>query len=379
LAEKNLNVVIFGYTGLGTVILNALKEFNITVMCFCDNSPPNTESWQGLPCIKPEDAIIKYPKSIFIYSAVEPSTCRKMNEQLMSLNSGVLGCFWDIALYSYIVAKRNIDKIMFANTLYHFWEQEPSDGILINSLSFRITNRCTLKCKECAFLVPYHRNHYDFPIDNLISSLEALCRKIDGLLDLTINGGETFLYSALVVLLKKIVSISNIVNIVIVTNGTIIPSDEVLKLCADNAIRIRVSNYGMHSDKIDAFYERCKTFNVSVSEFQHAKMWYKIGTTKHNRTNEENRKVANNCPFNCGKNKRLLGIFNRGLHLCDRYDGLYSCGHVSDDSIDGIHFDLTANFTRKDLSDFLKSKSLYNLCDYCNYPMEEILPGEQLC
>jgi hypothetical protein len=201
---------------------------------------------------------------------------------------------------------------------------------------------------------------------------------LDGVLDLTINGGETFLHSDLAALISEAASISNIVNFVIVTNGTIVPSDEILKLCADNSIRLRVSLYGEHSSAVSELINKCKKFGVSIQDFHRAEKWHKLGTKKHNRADDENRKVADNCPFNCGKNRRILGLYKGSIHMCDRYDGLSACGYIDDAYYNDLSFDLSVEFSKSDLQKFLLGETLYKQCDMCNWPMDEIPPGVQI-
>jgi len=377
LHKEKPEIVIFGAQGMGVVMLNAFKSLNIFVTCFCDNSPPDSGNCYGLPCLKPFEAVRKYPNAIYIFSAIEPKTCHIMKKDLLSLNCNVQGYYWDIIYYALITSRRKVNEVLFADALYSFWGADSDQKLTIHSLSFRITSRCSLRCKECAFLLPYQPKHDDFPLDELLFSLKDLCNMTDGILDLTVNGGETFLYSELASLIREITGISNIINIVIATNGTIVPSDEIMKLCADNAIRIRISNYGVYSNKIDLLRKKCADFDVSVYDFHRVNKWHKIGTTKHNRTDDENRVIADNCCFNGGKNKRILGLYNGDLHLCDRFDGLFACGLISGNYYDDLHYNLKTG-NRESLCKFLQGETLYKLCDMCDYPMNEIPPGIQL-
>jgi len=379
LKHSKTDIIIFGVQGMGVSIFQALVKLGLHAACYCDNSPPDSKmELNNLSCITPFEAVQRYPNAVYIFSAIEPSTCWSMHEQLKKLNSNVFGLYWDIFYFEYATKLREADKSKFAETLWCFWDSHKKDKkILIHSLSHRITNRCTLKCKDCAFLVPYQHEYNDFPLSGLLSELEALCTHTDGILDLTINGGETLLFSDLAAYIQGVSKISNIINMVIITNGTVVPSDETMKICSDNAVRIRVSDYGGFSDKIDDLFEKCTRFGVSISFYRHVDNWCNIGVTKHNRSDEENRKIADNCPFNGGKNRRVLGLYKGGVHICDRFDGLYACGYIDDASFNKLHCDVfTAD--RITLKTHLSGASLYKQCDMCNWPMNQILPGIQL-
>jgi hypothetical protein len=375
--KENRGAVVFGAQNMGAVIFDALNYYKIRVVCFCDNSPPESNSCYGLPCLTPEEAVNKYPDALFVFSALEPKTCYKMKEQLLELNSNILCCFWDIVYYAYVISCRNVDNDNFSKALYCFWGENQNNKLTINSLSLRITSRCNLRCNECLFLVPLQPKLFDYHLNELVASLKTFCTLVDGILDLTINGGETFLYSELPKLITEIAQIPNIINIVIATNGTVIPSDEVLKLCANNAIRIRTSNYGGALDKTAKLHEKCRIFGVSVYNYRFVEKWCNFGTIKHNRTDEENQHIADNCPYNGGKNYRGMGIYQNKVHLCDRYDGLSACGLIDDTIDQKLGFDLDIN-DKNAFRNFLSGDSLYKQCDMCNWPMGEIPPGEQL-
>jgi hypothetical protein len=362
---------------MGAVIQNALAYFDVSVSCFCDNSPPDSGKFNSIICVKPAEAMQQYPNAVYIFSAIEPATCDIMKDQLTAIMPDVHYYFWDVIYYAYATALRNVDKNSFAEALWCFWRQEKCDDVKIHSLSLRITSRCTLKCKECCFLVPYQPIQRDFPLDELIVPMEHLCQITDAILDLTINGGETFLYADLGKLIKKLACISNIISIVIVTNGTVLPTDDILKLCAENAIRVRISNYGVYSNKSLELYDKCRLFGVSVSEYQHADKWCVLGITRNYRSDEENKVIADNCPPTGGKRRRALGLYNSGVHICDRYDGLAACGYIDDELIADLHFDVKAG-SKTDLKEFLSGGLHHRLCDMCNWPMVEIQPGEQL-
>jgi len=377
LVESKPEVIVFGSQNMGVVMFNVLHALGIPVACFCDNNPPKSKTCYGLPCLTPVEAVSKHPDAIYVFSALEPSTCHKMRDQLVGLTADAVYCNWDIVYYAFITSRRNVDRVSFSSALWSFWGQKRDDTLTINSLSLRITSRCNLRCKGCLFLVPEQPKLHDYPLDELITSLKALCDMLDGVLDLTINGGETFMYSELGALLEAIANMPKVINVIIATNGTIVPSDAVLKICADNAFRIRISNYGGITGVKDEIREKCKAFGVAVYNYRFIEKWCDFGTAKHNRTDEMNRVAADNCPYNDGKNYRGLGIYRKKVNLCDRFDGLSACGYIKSDEHEGLLFDLETG-NRTALRKFLQGESLYKQCDMCNWPMGEIISGEQL-
>jgi|GEM_PF-5828177 hypothetical protein len=369
---QTVNVIIWGAFGIGNLIFKHLKENRINIVCYCDNNLEFSKVVNNVPVLSIEECLEKYPDAVYILSARELTSIKKMEEQLKSLCSSPEYIYYDIIYFHYILFHRDVVPLKLANALFAFFEGA-RNSLLINSLSFRITSKCSLRCKNCSFHIPYHKNYFDFDFNELMFSLRKFCDLTDAVLEITVNGGETLLYTDLIELLEEISKINNIILITVVTNGTIIPSDSLCEVMNKLGVILRISDYGEYSNNICQVKEKCQKYSVPYFKYHRANVWFELGRTKHNRSMEMNKKIQELCPFNCGENRRILGIFNNEVHVCDRIDGVLS----ENINADVVGFQLTENVTKNELQDFLNHGEHYKACDYCNYPFTEIPAGEQ--
>jgi organic radical activating enzyme len=370
-----LPIVIFGVQGIGISIARALETAGLTLTCFCDNSPQVVTQIDGAVCYTPKEAVERYPEAVFIASAMEPKTCRVMEEQIHELSDTAQCIYWDIVYFPYIVAKRDVDENEYAAAMWAVFYGDEAEVLTFWALPFRITSRCTLQCKYCVFCIPLNKNQIDYPFDHLFSSFNNFSGLIDGTLNVAIQGGEPLLHENLSVFINEIQQNSKALVISLITNGTLIPSDEVCALLAKYDIIVRISNYELPIQQIDKVQQKLKQFDVPFFSYHRADYWYNFGIKKHNRSDEENRVISKSCPFFGGSSYRQAGLAIDGLRLCDKIEGAVMAGYsIPDDYL----FQLTETSTRKELREFIKADNFYKMCDYCNWPLEKIPAGEQL-
>lgn len=84
----------------------------------------------------------------------------------------------------------------------------------------------------------------------LIKTMSNLLKCIDYIEELHILGGEPFLNVDLNRMLNWLIGIKRIKNITIVTNGTIVPSQEIMEILQDKRCEVFISNYGNVSSRI---------------------------------------------------------------------------------------------------------------------------------
>ena len=123
-----------------------------------------------------------------------------------------------------------------------YWNSRRENAI--GFLDFIITTRCTLNCKDCMQYIPY-RPHEDIPLTRLKNDLQKLFSRVSFVGEISIIGGEPFMYENFTELLDYIVQnfSKRVGSVVITTNGTITPDAKLLELCKQTGIRISISDY----------------------------------------------------------------------------------------------------------------------------------------
>lgn len=133
----------------------------------------------------------------------------------------------------------------------------------VNIAYYNITYHCNLRCKYC-YAEDFEKSSVSLA-DNekILISLKKL-----GIKSLTLIGGEPFCHPYLLEILKSAVK-KNFSEIVIVTNGTILP-DKILAFCLKNKIKIQVSLDGI-TEKINSLTRREGSFSKVFSNLQKLK------------------------------------------------------------------------------------------------------------
>ena len=119
------------------------------------------------------------------------------------------------------------------------------DYLIQDYIELYITNKCTLKCKSCGLLVPDAFPKKDYDIENLKRTVERYFEYVDYVKVFRVMGGETFLYEDLkeLTLFFGENYMNRIGHLIFVTNGTILPPIDILKLISHYDIEIVLSDY----------------------------------------------------------------------------------------------------------------------------------------
>jgi hypothetical protein len=122
-----------------------------------------------------------------------------------------------------------------------------------------LTERCSLKCKKCAHACyNVDSKASDMALSEVFQSATTFFRKVDYIDEFVLIGGEPLLYRQLA---KVVVYIGqryrNQMGIYsITTNGTIVPSKEVLDACKEYDVLFRISNYSKTIPRLKPSYKK---------------------------------------------------------------------------------------------------------------------------
>lgn len=108
-----------------------------------------------------------------------------------------------------------------------------------------ITTKCTLNCRHCNLFIPYHKEHVNFSFEEMKRDIDLFFERIDFVTYFGLIGGETFLNPDLQ---KCIVYLGEnyrekIGRITVVTNGTILPTESLLKTIKKYEMYLSISDY----------------------------------------------------------------------------------------------------------------------------------------
>lgn len=258
--------------------------------------------------------------------------------------------------------------------------------------TFKITSKCTLKCKLCLAYIPYYTNPQNLDFETARKVLKSYFEVVDSVGTFSLTGGEPFVNKELPQILEETFKYQNQVlnTIDIVTNGTLPISKELLTVLINHKDKVRViiSNYGPLSRKINEVKEALETngINVRIEEYYDEETmkyggWldYRNHDLKHF-TKEEIEKQASECIFRQG---RYYDLNFTELHPCSRSFWRMINGIIKKDKTQYLDLldENTSVEEKKDLLLYIDGLTSLNSCAHCdgNKPgAKRYKPAEQL-
>lgn len=286
-------------------------------------------------------------RSIFVFPFI-----KSRKEQI---EDQVKQCLSDYYYYNHFdLSKRN----EFIDKEYEHYKNK--GGMVLPYLPLYLTTRCTLNCDKCNNLMPYFKekkSNCDISFEFFEKSLSRILNCVQELIFCELVGGEPFLYSDLEKILNFVGSQSKIRQIVIVTNGTVIPNENILRLLKKYNVLVRISDYGLF-EKIAKLVAELEKYDINVRILQDMK-WNDPGDiSKRNRTLDERFFQYNKCIFSL----RCKYLTGNKLFTCARIASLDMLGIYNGDD-DILLIDDT--LTEEKLMDFYLNENGSG-CDYCD-------------
>ena len=244
--------------------------------------------------------------------------------------------------------------------------------VCLKYLEIPITTNCTLKCRECCNLIQYYQKPYMVDADRLIGDVQKLTKAVDGILMLRILGGEPLLHGDLAKILEKLATNKKIRNIQVVTNGTLLFSDNVIDVMKRHSqISVDISNYEEKSTKKIALEEQLKENHITYYTQKDRIYWTASADVgMRNRTVEQLKEVFAWCSMDC------INMLNGKLHLCPRSAHGMDLEIIDENPNDyaNIREMDSAGAIRRRLYELLNVKSIL-ACDYCDIYRWKELPA----
>ena len=161
--------------------------------------------------------------------------------------------------------------------------------LILPKLNFIITERCSLRCRDCRALIPHVKAQKDESYEKIVFELDAILNSVDAVVDVEPIGGEPFLHPEITRILEYFCRQEKIKNVCITTNGMVIPNEECLKILKNKKIHIYISDYGYIEKmaKLVAVFER-ENISFSVESDQY---WFDVGGFESRNRNKEELKL----------------------------------------------------------------------------------------
>lgn len=254
---KDKELIVYGTGAVGEVVTQALLNWGRMPNLYCDHDPEK-KVFFNQTVISPDrlklhqNAVVILAFKDFLRSAVSFLRDAGIRE-CYSAESLILESFDDVCL------SKGAQEFLIRKGHYHdlILLSEAEDPLVFQHLEWMLTERCTLRCRDCSALIPYFCNPRDHAFYKTANALNRVLTAADYISELSILGGEPLLYPYFADAITSYAGHEKIGAIVVYTNGTVLPNEtQLAALQADN-VWVHISDYGpcsKHLSKLEALF-----------------------------------------------------------------------------------------------------------------------------
>lgn len=271
-------------------------------------------------------------------------------------------------------------------SVYHVYK---NDKVYFSSISFLPSTICNLNCKNCLNFNPFAKKFYVREWKDLIKDIDLFFACVDHIMLFHVSGGEPMLYKYTADLIEYIDKKygDRIDTLRTVTNGTVIPNDEVLQKLSMCRVEVTIDDYR------EAVPNFNKQFDVLIQKFEEYQIRYYV-----NKVNSWIDLAPERTDYSNWSEELLIKHRDDCSQSWQELrDGkLYSCNYAAYATVAGIAGEQNLEETydlnlfdcskKKELIKFrlgYTTKGYTNFCKKCrgftSENSEEVVPAVQVC
>src|SRR3990167_1498518 len=356
-------MIIFGAGVIGEATLHACRAKGIMVECFLDSRIKG--SLLGVPIAKEVHGLASfYLTSPNIQDMIDP--LKRMGYTKWKSCGEVLHDF-DISVIDFQSINGSNQsskyttehvKYLIRTCLHHHDNYMHPERLAVQSIDLIITERCSMKCKDCSNLMQYYEKPENADLNEMLATIDSISEKMDEIYEIRVIGGEPFMNKDWHLVVEKLTAQAKIKKVSIFTNATIVPREHQWAALAHEKVRLFITDYDALSRNLRPLLAGLGERDIAyVSE--KANGWTDCAALdKHNRSWDEQEAIWKDC---CAKN--LATLADGRLYRCPFSANAAKLGALPDHKDDYL---IVAEATREEIRSFLRDKPFINACDYCN-------------
>lgn len=243
--------------------------------------------------------------------------------------------------------------------------------VYMRSIDIVVTERCSLKCKDCSNLMQYYGKPSNFSLEEIIKDIETLLSSVDFIYEFRVIGGEPFVNNKIYEILEYLCSFDKVNRASIFTNATIPLNEEKILSLPVKKLSFSITDYGDHSKQISNYKTILDANSISY-RIHPPEYWTDSGTIiKPEHTLEEMKLRFSEC---CGKN--LYTLMGDKIYRCpfaanlERvYPAAINCGNS-----------VVVESHKSELNNYLYNVDFLPACNYCkgrSFSSPQIVPAIQ--
>lgn len=257
--------IVFGAGVVGSEAVRTAEAAGIRLVAVCDNSPVKVGGMlQGVPIVTPSEAVRAYPQANFIIAMMDEKGIDEVIRQLWergidaAFGSQFVECFFKYALPpTYRNGGYRLWNIVRRTSFLHSHYDASDHGRLaLPTLSYFMTERCTLSCRDCSVFTPFFKKPINVDKNIIVKDLDAICACVDDIGSLYFAGGEPLLHPDLHLAIRYAIGKREVRQVAVFTNGSILPSEGQWKDFREADVYFYISDYGPYSSRMEDLVER---------------------------------------------------------------------------------------------------------------------------
>lgn len=376
---SNQKIIIYGAGVYGEIAYQGLRVLGLYPTYFCDRFVAGN-LYFDIPVISP-DEITNHMDAVILIASAPYFT--EMREYLDSIG---FHNYYDIqALMRLNIpgdklsnkAKEKIDNIELY--LEAVKSSENTEKLVLGHLELVVTEKCTLKCRDCANLMQYYKTPENIEFKSYSSAFAKFMNVIDRISELRILGGEPFISKDITDIIESCTRLDKIGKIVIYTNGTVIPNQNTMDALKNDKVAVHISDYNVPNNKIEKLSAELKAQGIKYF-IRSYDSWNDLGNLeKRDHTNYEIKELYKNCVMaNC------FTFYRDKLYRCPRSAHGQQLGAFCNPDSDYVHIgdqELSDEDIKMQCWQLIKNKNGLKACEYCNgsnWHKQGIRPAIQL-
>jgi len=362
LQYNNLPVVIYGAGKIGQLIHEKLSDFDIGVDYYCDDDPQKKGARiKGIEIINLDDLKNTGQNFNFLISL------RFINSYAVQLSQSgfdnIYGGGSLITNQDIETEKNEIEKERLRMCKVFHRGKNLHGKNSIQNIDLVITEKCSLKCKDCANLMQYYIKPQTMAEKSLKEDVNRLCEVFEEIGEVRIIGGEPFVNKDIHLITEMLTEKKGIQLVMIYTNGTIVPSDKQIPYFQNSKVTFRISDYGSLSKNLSRLTQKLTENNISY-RVEHVDGWQdcaRIG--KQNRSVTENEFIFKTC---CGKD--LPTLLKGQIYICPfiaNAENIKAIPQSQSDSVNIHDESISLSELRDKIWNLMYAKTYFEGCDWC--------------
>lgn len=229
----------------------------------------------------------------------------------------------------------HMKSLFYYEDFYILYDLYVNNFLRSKRVDFSLTEKCTLKCKKCNMFMTHFQNPQNQPVEDVLEDIDAYFEVVDYVKVLNLLGGEPFLYPDFKWVLDYIAERyrDRIGQVIIFTNGTIVPKADLLDSIKSCSATVQFSDYTHvvpYEKKIEEFKKVLAEKNIEQYTMPWEK-WGDFGFPENPNTIVEDREALEffercKAPFR--------GVWKKRVYFCHLETSAVRAGIYEDDEND---------------------------------------------